>query len=98
MCQVLGDRVLTLAEALAWAATCTGESRTHEALRLLADHVKQSKPAEVFNPAPVVMTVTPEQAANVYAKPPAAPKLPPFGCCPVCLGKTVDGICSRCSL
>lgn len=86
---------MTLTEALAWAVTCNGESRTHEALRVLADHVRQSKPVEVYNPAPVVMTVTPEQAANIYNP---APKLPPYGCCPVCLGKTVDGICSRCSL
>lgn len=87
---------MTLAEALAWAATCTGESRTHEALRLLADHARESKPVEVYTPAPVVMTVTPEQAANVYQ--PVQPVLPRYGACPVCLGRTVDGICARCNL
>lgn len=86
---------MTLFEALAWATTCNGESRTHEALRVLADHVRGIKPVDVFNPSPVVMTITPEAVANAYNPP---PKLPPYGCCPICLGKTIDGLCARCSL
>lgn len=70
--------MMTLDEALAHAATCTGESRTHEALRTLAAvHVKPEPPAE-----PVRLTHL----------------LPPYGCCPACMSKTIDGICTRCGL
>lgn len=88
---------MTLNEALAWAKTCNGESRTHEALRVLAENISRPPPPEVFQPAPIVMELTPAEAANVYCPTPGT-KLPPYGCCPVCLGKTIDGLCGRCSL
>lgn len=73
--------MLTLDEALAHAATCTGESRTHEALRVLAS---------------VFATSDPVAQAWGFSSLPTNRNLPPFGACPTCQGKTIDGICTRC--
>lgn len=75
--------MLTLDEALAHAATCTGESRTHEALRVLAAEFAKSTPYG----GEVELTINHNQFYTTK-----------YGSCPTCQGKTIDGICTRCGL
>ena len=81
---------MTLDEALAHAATCTGESRTHEALRVLAAEFARTA-VPIADNLNVLANMVPADYGN-------KPKLPPYGSCPTCLGKTIDGICGRCGL
>lgn len=74
---------MNLDEALAHAATCTGKSKTHIAIKALAAScILRGQKIKDLQGEPVLRTKL----------------LPPYGSCPTCLGKTIDGICGRCGL